>query len=245
MTSVSLSISKPDIEPNSIFYGSEIVPAYLFNKFDQNHTHPPQTGNILHINTSPKKLVVIDIDYKLLPENTKNTLRTQILSELDKINEEKVIVQTAHGGLHIYATFKDLILKNQNRFVAVSKNECYAIDMFFSLPVAQKSNVVFPPSFVRDNEFSQVLSYSFLRGDHNSVSVPDVNTIVDHLSNVIDIKGVKDLLIELSHEPRIVKKKERKFPPFATIKLGEALIDGLIGIKISTSLKNQIRMKYL
>jgi hypothetical protein len=103
-----------------------------------------------------ENLCVIDFDFKKeLTDSEKQTIRDDIVEKLDK--SVIGLVETAHGGLHIYCNLGTTKF-NTNSNVKIISTDDYDVDIFCSGNKDERY-IVLPESKVKDKEHSKILKY--------------------------------------------------------------------------------------
>ncbi|KAH7814945.1 uncharacterized protein MONOS_16067 [Monocercomonoides exilis] len=162
---------------------SNVVDLFNFQKHDGG-SGSVVTGRAVLVN-KVSNLTVIDIDInKSFDDDSKQSIRSNILNKLD---EDDVVVQTASGGLHIYANTDDFYA-NSNRMI-----KCYTCDEFdgdimTSLDKSKRSLIVLPNRKVRKDHRSKTNVYQLVRGSFDSAITRNVNDILNDLSLILYIK---------------------------------------------------------
>ncbi|KAA6386046.1 MAG: hypothetical protein EZS28_018427, partial [Streblomastix strix] len=78
-------------------------------------------------------LAVVSIDlHKILSDMQKDDIRNKILQEIGGQKKSLGLIQTAHGGLHIYCDLDGYPLQS-NSIIKSSKSEKYDIDVFVAI----------------------------------------------------------------------------------------------------------------
>lgn len=149
------------------------------------------------------------------------------------VQHDAVIIKTAHGGFHIYCSFH--CFPRRNRYIAADKIFGCGIDIFFASHPSDKSGVVFPGSRIKDKDSNTELLYSFVRGDENATSLPDVEIVVNSICNISDLPNLRMLFEDIQKQPIITepKPKEISIPTFVTFDLFKNLIERLKDFSVS------------
>ena len=144
-----------------------------------------KTGEALCLNQC-HNVAVLDIDVKHeLDEERKEKIRTELLSKLSEC--ENPIVQTAHGGLHIYCRLDGFVGERNtytNRFEKVYKSDEFDVDVFVSTFENKRSLIVLPNTEIRD-EKTRNLKYKFIVGDENTEIRDSLNDVLKMLKDEI------------------------------------------------------------
>ncbi|KAA6376082.1 MAG: hypothetical protein EZS28_028391, partial [Streblomastix strix] len=97
--------------------------------YKKEHQYQERTGLAINIAKCPF-LAIVDIDInKKLEKSERTAITEEILSKIEDSKLNVGLVETAHGGLHIYCNTGCICLDN-NSMVAVISNEKYAVDIF-------------------------------------------------------------------------------------------------------------------
>ena len=214
-----------------------------YNKFP-NKNEGQVTGSAIDI-SKVMNLVVIDIDInKKLSENERTSIRSEII---EKLPFERIgLVQTPHGGLHIYCDKDDYPLTKSSD-IKVYSCEKYDIDLFAGIEGGKQRWVMQSNSKIREmndgvrttlnyNDLNNYLAKTNLLGVDDILNVlgidlsfksfePHIETKEKPLKR--DITDVKPVLIS---DNGIVKKITRS--------LAEKVVDGLTGMVIHNDYKH-------
>ncbi|KAA6394935.1 MAG: hypothetical protein EZS28_009541, partial [Streblomastix strix] len=97
--------------------------------YKQKHQYQERTGFVTNIAKCPF-LAVVDIDIdKKLEDSERKQIREEIVKKIEDSNLNVGLVQTAHGGVHIYCNTGRINLNN-NLMVKVISTEKYDVDVF-------------------------------------------------------------------------------------------------------------------
>lgn len=177
-----------------------------------------KTGEALLGNKIPN-LTIIDIDInKELSDEQKEAIRKDILINL---SDDDVIVKTGSGGLHIYCN-TDLFTPSSNRMIKCYSCSEYDVDIMSCVDKYKRSLIVMAGSKVRPNHKSPISTYSFIRGDYNSVLKRSVNDVL----NDLDIK----ITVEQNEEVKQIINENAD--TCISDELAEAIIEGFDNISI-------------
>ena len=218
----------------TIFEGAEFVPAYCYRKWDTHHASGPQTGTILHLNTVKYPLAVVDIDYKRIPQIKKDELKPIILG---LIPDDCIVIETAHGGFHIYT--KHHYFPRHNRYPVLAKTSDFVVDVFFATQPESKSNLVFPPSQVKDREFGPILEYHIVKGDVHAKELHSIDDVIEAIAKRFNLPSLLSFFDSIK-EPYVPPEKEYTIPKFVNERLFKSLIEGMKDILITRAGKVKI-----
>ena len=158
---------------------------YNYNKHPKPGSGKP-TGSCMHLEMV-EELAVVDIDIKKdLDEEIKEAIRNELLEKLKPFG---VIVQTAHGGLHVYCNQGDFY-QPVNREYGCYQSEHFDIDLLGHTLIEEgklNTNIVMlPGSKGRNCHDEKSGQYKFIKGNWNSVitrSIKDVLKDIELNSN--------------------------------------------------------------
>jgi hypothetical protein len=195
---------------------------YDYKKFKDNKGKKI-TGTHLNI-AEFVNLCIIDFDFnKSLTDEQKGIIREDIISKFDK--SVVGIVETAHGGLHIYTNLGATKF-NVNSNVKIIETEDFSIDVFCS-GNSDKRFIVLPESKIKDYDKTKTLIYK-------NIGVPfDKLFQLITCSEVFDLLGIDiEEIILNKNEVKlcIVGRNNKKFD--ITKEQAELLINGLKGFEI-------------
>ncbi|KAA6338476.1 MAG: hypothetical protein EZS28_052695, partial [Streblomastix strix] len=162
----------------------------------------------------PQVSSVVDIDVdKKLDESNRKVIRDDILQQLNSIKSLKVgLVQTAHGGIHIYCDMRKNKLR-QNSMSGIIKsqesnplNKRYGVDVFacvtpYNEEIQAKTLrwVVLPESRVKDKDSDIELQYIDLNHMWNISKLSDISKVFKALNFdmnlILDIDKPKETKI--------------------------------------------------
>ncbi|KAA6375575.1 MAG: hypothetical protein EZS28_028897 [Streblomastix strix] len=148
--------------------------------YKQKHQYQERTGFVTNIAKCPF-LAVVDIDIdKKLEDSAKKQIREEIVKKIQDSNLNVGLVQTAHGGVHIYCNTGRIHLNN-NSMVKVISTEKYDVDVFAC---------AYP-----DNELP---SWDMLRMKYDDKVDPNDKDKIRKLRNIVvqqqsNITNVKDI----------------------------------------------------
>ncbi|KAA6310477.1 MAG: hypothetical protein EZS28_056306, partial [Streblomastix strix] len=159
-------------------------------------------------------LAVVDIDVdKKLDESNRKIIRDDILQQLNSIKSLKVgLVQTAHGGIHIYCDMgKNKLRQNSMSGIIKSQesntlNKRYGVDVFacvtpYNEEIQAKTLrwVVLPESRVKDKDSDIELQYTDLNHMWNIPKLSDISKVFKALNFdmnlILDIDKPKETKI--------------------------------------------------
>ncbi|KAA6394446.1 MAG: hypothetical protein EZS28_010033 [Streblomastix strix] len=164
---------------------------YNYQKFNKGYVQDIETGKAIDISKCPY-LAVVDIDIdKKLDEQQRKDIRDELLQQLNNDKSLKVgLVQTAHGGIHIYCHMNDYKLR-QNLMTGIIKsleskplNKRYGVDVFACVaPYNEESKektlrwVVLPDSIVKDKDSNVELEYTNLNKMWNITKLSSIKKV--------------------------------------------------------------------
>ncbi|KAH7831289.1 uncharacterized protein MONOS_16704 [Monocercomonoides exilis] len=149
------------------------------------------TGRAVFVNKE-SNLTVIDIDInKSFDDESKQSVRRKILNKLD---EDDVVVQTASGGLRIYANTDDFYA-NSNRMIKCCTCDEF-VDIITSLDESKRSLIVLQNSKVRKDHRLKTNVYQLVRGSGN---IP-INREVTFFTLFQAINSLPNEQIELAYD---------------------------------------------
>ncbi|KAA6372924.1 MAG: hypothetical protein EZS28_031550 [Streblomastix strix] len=142
-----------------------------------------------------KTVVDIDVDKKL-DESNRKVIRDDILQQLNSIKSLKVgLVQTAHGGIHIYCDIRKNKLRQNSMYGIIKSiefnplNKRYGVDVFAcvtpyneELQVKALRWIVLPESRIKDKDSDIELQYSDLNHMWNISKLSDVQKVFKALN---------------------------------------------------------------
>ncbi|KAA6361981.1 MAG: hypothetical protein EZS28_042492, partial [Streblomastix strix] len=168
---------------------------YNYQKFNKGYVQEIETGKAIDISKCPY-LAVVDIDIdKKLDEQQRKIIRDELLQQLNSNKSLKVgLVQTAHGGIHIYCSMSDYKLR-QNSMNGIIKslesnplNKRYGVDVFACVtPYNEESKektlrwVVLPDSIVKDKDSDVELQYINLNKMWNITKLSSIKKVFQTL----------------------------------------------------------------
>ncbi|KAA6352875.1 MAG: hypothetical protein EZS28_051598, partial [Streblomastix strix] len=174
---------------------------YNYQKFNKGYVQEIETGKAVDISKCPY-LVVVDIDIdKKLDEQQRKVIHDELLQQLNNDKSLKVgLVQTAHGGIHIYCHMNDYKLR-QNSMTGIIKslesnplNTRYGVDVFACVtPYNEESKektlrwVVLPESIVKDNDSDVELQYTNLNKMRNISKLSSIKKVFQTLKFDINL----------------------------------------------------------
>ncbi|KAA6361798.1 MAG: hypothetical protein EZS28_042675, partial [Streblomastix strix] len=207
-------------------------------KYEQ--IYKERTGLAVNISKCPF-LAIVDIDINKKLENSERiAIREEILKKIKESKLNVGLVQTAHGGLHIYCNTGCIYLDN-NSMVAAISNEKYAVDIFAcaypanELPswnqlrmkydekidlndknkIGKLRNVVEPFSIIKDKEYDKNLHcYRDISGE---LEYKQLNGVfcMENLNNLADVFGA------LNFDIGAIKYKRKAYREFMCNDEGE------------------------
>ncbi|KAA6365959.1 MAG: hypothetical protein EZS28_038514, partial [Streblomastix strix] len=186
---------------------------YNYQKFNKGYVQEIETGKAIDISKCPY-LAVVDIDVdKKLDEQQRKVIRDDILQQLNSTKSLKVgLVQTAHGGIHIYCDMgKNKLRQNSMSDIIKSQesnplNKRYGVDVFacvtpYNEEIQAKTLrwVVLPESRVKDKDSDVELQYTDLNHMWNISKLSDISKVFKALNFdmnlILDIDKPKETKI--------------------------------------------------
>lgn len=168
-----------------------------------------KTGEILRFALIPN-LCIIDIDFnKDIPENVKIDLKKKFEATF-KENNFQFVVETAHGGYHIYCRVNDYNIYNFEKCVKVVRTEHYDIDLFaynWTLEKHTKNmHVLKWGSKVQDTEDDPILEYKIIIGK----PLNPLNDSLDKIITVLNHKSEFDEKLKREYEKKLNPPSNKK-----------------------------------
>eukprot|EP00770_Monocercomonoides_exilis_P012183 MONOS_12125.1-p1 / transcript=MONOS_12125.1 / gene=MONOS_12125 / organism=Monocercomonoides_exilis_PA203 / gene_product=Poxvirus D5 protein / transcript_product=Poxvirus D5 protein / location=Mono_scaffold00649:158-2433(-) / protein_length=758 / sequence_SO=supercontig / SO=protein_coding / is_pseudo=false len=202
-----------------------IIDLFDYKKYSDKKQGQRHTGTAVDISKCEDLCVVdVDINKSLQPEQTK-TIRNSIL---DKLPRNIGLVQTAHGGLHIYCELCGYPLKcsSQTKVFTSPEND---IDIFAGFGDGKQRLVVQADSSYREmKDGKRIITKYISLNNHREL------TDLSSLESVLDVFGI-DLKTEntsatIAAEPYNLLTQDGVVDMSPTVAL--ALIDGLKDVEI-------------
>ncbi|KAA6352760.1 MAG: hypothetical protein EZS28_051713, partial [Streblomastix strix] len=178
---------------------------YNYQKFNKGYVQEIETGKAIDISKCPY-LAVVDIDIdKKLDEQQRKLIRDELLQQLNSNKSLKVgLVQTAHGGIHIYCHIGDNKLRLNSMTGLIkslesnSLNKRYGVDVFACVtPYNEESKektlrqVVLPDSIVKDKDSDVELQYTNLNKLWNITQLSNIKKVFQTLK--FDLNLILDI----------------------------------------------------
>ncbi|KAA6368979.1 MAG: hypothetical protein EZS28_035494, partial [Streblomastix strix] len=202
--------------------------------YKKEHQYYERTGSAVNIAKCPF-LAIVDIDInKKLEKSERTAIREEILR---KIEDSKLIVglvETAHGGLHIYCNTGCICLDN-NSMVAVISNEKYAVDIFAcaypenDMPSWDQLRMKYDEKVDRNDEnkigklrnvilpFSKIKDKSHDKSSHRSITTSDIleyKVLDNQLTNSFfkkNLNSLADVFGSLNFDINVIKYKRKAY----------------------------------
>ncbi|KAA6360254.1 MAG: hypothetical protein EZS28_044219, partial [Streblomastix strix] len=196
----------------------------IIEKFNKGYIQEIETGKAIDISKCPY-LAVVDIDIdKKLDEQQRKLIRDELLQQLNSNKSLKVgLVQTAHGGIHIYCSMSDYKLR-QNSMTGIIKslesnplNKRYGVDVFACVtPYNEESKektlrwVVLPDSIVKDKDSDVELQYINLNKIWNITKLSNIKKVFQTLKFDMNLILNTDKQVTPSTEQLVVQESSQQ-----------------------------------
>ena len=182
------------------------------------------TGKAVLLNKVPN-LTVVDVDInKSLSDIDKERIRRELIRKLD---ENDIIVKTASGGLHIYCN-TEFFTPTSNRMIKCYSCSDFDVDLMSTIDSDKRSLIVLPDSKVRKDHRSPINTYTFVRGNYDSVITRTVEQVMRDL----------DITITLPQRQEIMDIIDTYQEQTMSDDLTELIIDGLSDIEVHNDAGN-------
>ncbi|KAA6368923.1 MAG: hypothetical protein EZS28_035550, partial [Streblomastix strix] len=198
--------------------------------YKKEHQYQERTGLAVNIAKCPF-LAIVDIDInKKLGKSERTAIREEILRKIEDSKLNVGLVETAHGGLHIYCNTGCICLDN-NSMVAVISNEKYAVDIFAcaypenDLPSWDQLRMKYDEKVDRNDEnkigklrnvvlpFSKIKDKSHDKSSHRSIATSEVLEY-NQLNQVFHMKNLNslaDVFGSLNVDINVIKYKRKAY----------------------------------
>ncbi|KAA6363343.1 MAG: hypothetical protein EZS28_041130, partial [Streblomastix strix] len=198
--------------------------------YKKEHQYQERTGLAVNIAKCPF-LTIVDIDInKKLENSERSAIREEILSKIEDLKLNVGLVETAHGGLHIYCNTGCICLDN-NSMVAVISNEKYAVDIFAcaypenDMPLWDQLRMKYNDKVDRNDEnkigklrnvvlpFSKIKDKSHDKSSHRNIATSEIleyNQLnqVFHMKN---LNSLSDVFGSLNFDISVIKYKRKAY----------------------------------
>ncbi|KAA6403233.1 MAG: hypothetical protein EZS28_001248 [Streblomastix strix] len=202
--------------------------------YKKEHQYQEGTGLAVNIAKCPF-LAIVDIDInKKLEKSERTTIREDILRKIEDSKLNVGLVETTHGGLHIYCNTGCICLDN-NSMVAVISNEKYAVDVFAcaypenDLPswdqlrmkydekvdrndenkIGKLRNVVLPFSKIKDKQYDRLSHRSIATSEILEYKVFDNRQINSFFMK--NLNSLADVFNSLSFDINVIKYEKKAY----------------------------------
>ncbi|KAA6383666.1 MAG: hypothetical protein EZS28_020806, partial [Streblomastix strix] len=198
--------------------------------YKKEHQYYERTGLAVNIAKCPF-LAIVDINInKKLETSDKTAIKEEILKKIGDSKLNVGLVETAHGGLHIYCNTGCICLDN-NSIVAVISNEKYAVDIFAcaypenDLPSWDQLRMKYDEKVDRNDEnkirklrnvvlpFSKIKDKSHDKLSHRRIATSEVLEY-NQLNQVFHMKNwnsLADVFGSLNFDINIIKYKRKVY----------------------------------
>ncbi|KAA6376507.1 MAG: hypothetical protein EZS28_027966 [Streblomastix strix] len=198
--------------------------------YKKEHQYQERTGLAVNIAKCPF-LAVVDIDInKKLEKSERTAIREEILKKIEDSKLNVGLIQTAHGGLHIYCNTGCIYLDN-NSMVAVISNEKYAVDIFAcaypdnDMPSWDQLNMKYDEKVDRNDEnkigklrnvllpFSKIKNKSHDKLSHRSIATSKILQY-NQLNQIYGMKNLNclaDVFCSLNFDISVIKYKRKAY----------------------------------
>ncbi|KAA6367716.1 MAG: hypothetical protein EZS28_036757, partial [Streblomastix strix] len=198
--------------------------------YKKEHQYQERTGLAINIAKCPF-LAIVDIDInKKLEKSERTAIREEILKKIEDSKLNVGLVETAHGGLHIYCNTGCICLDN-NSMVAVISNEKYAVDIFAcaypenDMPSWDQLRMKYDDKVDRNDEnkigklrnvvlpFSKIKDKSHDKSSHRSIATSEVLEY-NQLNQVFHMKNLNslaDVFGSLNFDINVIKYKRKAY----------------------------------
>ncbi|KAA6368134.1 MAG: hypothetical protein EZS28_036339, partial [Streblomastix strix] len=198
--------------------------------YKKEHQYQERTGLAVNIAKCPL-LAIVDIDInKKLEKSERTAIREEILRKIEYSKLNVGLVETAHGGLHIYCNTGCICLDN-NSMVAVISNEKYAVDIFAcaypenDMPSWDQLRMKYNEKVDRNDEnkigklrnvvlpFSKIKDKSHDKLSHRSIATSEILEYnqLNQIYSMKNLNSLADVFGSLNFDINVIKYKKKAY----------------------------------